>query len=111
MVCEIKPSGISKEKGKLIAEKILKLVKELHLAKMMVYISFDYDIMKTIVEINPKAITQYLNGDKSPEQLKTDGIHGADYHFSVFKSHPEWIDSAKKNNISLNAGQSIMPMI
>ncbi|MEZ4903003.1 MAG: glycerophosphodiester phosphodiesterase family protein [Spirosomataceae bacterium] len=102
LVCEIKPSGISKERGKLMAEKTLSLVKELRLEKMMVYISFDYDIMKKIVEINPKAITQYLNGDKSPEQLRADGIQGADYHFSVFKSHPEWIDSAKKNNIALN---------
>lgn len=38
----------------------------------------------------------------SPEQLKADGISGADYYFSVFKTHPEWIESAKKNNITLN---------
>ena len=49
------------------------------------YISFSYDILKKIVKLNPKAETQYLDGNKSPEQLKADGISGADYHFSVFQ--------------------------
>ena len=69
----------------------------------MVYISFDYDILKKIIGIDPSAITQYLNGDLPPEQLKADGIKGADYHFSVFQQHPEWIETAKQNKITLNA--------
>jgi glycerophosphoryl diester phosphodiesterase len=68
-----------------------------------VYISFDYDILKKIVELKPSAQTQYLTGDKAPDQVKADGMTGIDYHFSVFKLHPEWIESAKKNNIALNA--------
>jgi beta-glucanase (GH16 family) len=103
LVCEIKPSEKSKERGKTIATKVVKLAKELKAEAMVDYISFDYDILKKIIELNPKAYTQYLEGDKSPDQLKADGIRGADYHFSVFQNHPDWIESAKKNNISLNA--------
>ncbi len=103
IVCEIKPSEISKERGEIIAAKVVKLIHELKAQHMVVYISFDYDILKKIIEINPQATTQYLSGDKSPEQLKADGISGADYHFSVFQNHPYWIESAKKNNITLNA--------
>lgn len=103
LVCEIKPSGISKERGKVVAEKIVKLVHELNADQMTVYISFDYDILKKVIELNPNAETQYLEGNKSPEQLKEDGISGADYYFSVFKTHPEWIESAKQNHIVLNA--------
>ena len=102
LVLEIKPSA-TKERGKLIAEKVVALVRQLNAEPMIVYISFDYDILKKVVEINPKAATQYLNGDLSPEQLKADGITGADYHFSVFQKHPEWIENAKKNGIALNA--------
>src|SRR5690606_2908039 len=51
----------------------------------------------------PTANVQYLNGDKSPEQLKADGIKGADYHYSVFQRKPEWIQSARENKIDLNA--------
>lgn len=103
LVVEIKPSSISKERGKLVAERTVKLVQKLKAEKMVVYISFDYDILKKIMELNPTALTQYLNGDKTPEQLKANGISGADYHFSVFIKNPEWIDAAKKNNIVLNA--------
>ncbi len=103
LVCEIKPSEISKERGKRIAEKTVALFAELKAINRVTYISFDYDILKKIVEINPHAPTQYLEGNRSPEQLKADGITGADYHFSVFKLHPEWITSAKQHNILLNA--------
>ena len=102
LVVEIKPSA-SKERGRLIASKTVSLVRELNAEAMVVYISFDYDILKKIVEINPAAHTQYLNGDKTPEQLKADNIRGADYHISVFKLRPNWIEAARKNNIILNA--------
>lgn len=103
LVCEIKPSEISKERGKEIAAKVVKLVNELKANEKVMYISFDYDILKKIVAINPKAITQYLKGNKTPNQLKADGIRGANYHFSVFQNHPEWIEMAKQDNIALNA--------
>ncbi len=103
LVLEIKPSGIGKERGKLIAVNVVKLVNELQAGAMTTYISFDYDILKKIIEVNPGAPTQYLNGDRSPAELKTDGIDGADYHISVFKKNPGWIEEAKKNRILLNA--------
>lgn len=102
IVCEIKPSA-TKERGQLITERVVKLVKELKADNMLVYISFDYDILKKIVQLDPKAPTQYLEGNKSPDQLKADGISGADYYFTVFQTHPDWITSAKKNKIALNA--------
>ena len=103
LVLEIKPSKISKERGIRVADKVIQLVHELNCTNLMAYISFDYDIMKHIHAIEPKAITQHLNGDIAPAALKADGISGADYHFSVFAKNPAWITEAKKNNIQLNA--------
>jgi glycerophosphoryl diester phosphodiesterase len=103
LVLEVKPSGISKERGKGIAERAVRLVQELKAAPYIVYISFDYDMLKKIIAVSPGAETQYLNGDVAPEQLRADGITGADYHFTVFKKRPEWIGQAKNNNIVLNA--------
>lgn len=102
LVCEIKPSK-NKERGLLIAEKVYQMVNELKAQHMVIYISFSYDILKRLEELNPEVHTQYLDGSKSPEVLKRDGIDGADYYLSVFKKHPEWISSAKKNKIALNA--------
>lgn len=103
LVCEIKPSTISKERGKQIAEKVVTLFRQLHAEDKVVYISFDYDILLKIRELNPAAITQYLDGNKTPAQLKADGISGLDYHFSVFRNHPEWITEAKSLGLVLNA--------
>jgi len=103
LIVEIKPSGISKERGKTIADKVVALVRQLKAEKRVAYISFDYDMLKHIHQIEPTAITQHLNGDIAPEQLSKDGISGADYHFSVFKKNPGWIAEAKQYKLQLNA--------
>lgn len=103
LVVEIKPSGIGKERGKRIAEKVVALVRELKADKMVVYISFDYDILKKIIEMEPAALTQYLNGDQPPQQLKADRITGADYNLSVFRKNAAWVKEAKEAGIVLNA--------
>lgn len=103
LIVELKPSGVSKERARQSAAKAVELVKRLKAEAMVVYISFDYDILLKIREIDSKAITQYLDGNKSPQQLKADGINGADYHFSVFQKNPGWIAEAKQHSIALNA--------
>lgn len=103
LVCEIKPSGISKERGKKTALKVVETVKKLKAEKMTSYISFDYEILKQIRQVDPKTSLQYLEGNKSPKEVKADNISGVDYHYSVFQKHPEWIKEAKENNITLNA--------
>lgn len=103
LIVEIKPSGISKERGQAIAVKVVNLIKQLDAPKMVEYISFDYDILKKIHELDAAAITQYLEGDKAPDELKKDGISGADYHFSVYDKHPEWITQAINQQLILNA--------
>lgn len=102
LVLEIKPSTVSKERGRIVAEKAWKQVQALKASYATTYISFDLGILTRILELEPKAPTQYLNGDKTPEELKVLGIIGADYHFSVFKKNPDWIESARKNGIILN---------
>ncbi|MDP3353974.1 MAG: glycerophosphodiester phosphodiesterase family protein [Flavobacteriaceae bacterium] len=109
LILEIKPSTISKERGQLIAGKVMQLVQELGVQKKVVYISFDYDILLKLIEINLAIETQYLDGSKSPDELKSAGITGLDYHFSVFRNKPEWIQTAKKNKLVLNAWTVNLP--
>src|SRR5690606_13653493 len=92
-----------KERGQRLAQKVVELVKERHAEPWIIYISFDYAIIKKVLELQPNARVQYLNGDKSPFELKSDGVLGLDYHYSVFKKHPEWIKEAKNNKVVLNA--------
>ncbi|CAM3513992.1 glycerophosphodiester phosphodiesterase family protein [Flavobacterium chungbukense] len=103
LVCEIKPSEISKERGQKTALMSVEVVKKLKAAKNTCYISFDYDILKAIRKVDSKTSLQYLEGNKSPKEVKADKIKGVDYHYSVFQKHPEWIKEAKDNKIILNA--------
>ena len=103
LVCEIKPNK-DKEYNLKMTDKVLALVKELKAESYIhSYISFGYDILLRIIELDPKVQTQYLNGTKTPQQLKDDGISGLDYHLSKFKKNPEWIQSAKELGLTLNA--------
>jgi glycerophosphoryl diester phosphodiesterase len=103
LVLEIKPSEISKERGMDIAKKVYDLVTRMHAHSMVDYISFDINILKTLIQLNPNIFTQYLAGEISPQELNALGIKGLDYHFSVFKKNPDWIADAKKLNMKLNA--------
>lgn len=103
LVCEIKPSK-TEGRNVLMAEKVLDLVNELNAEKYIsYYISFSYEFLKKIIEIDPNAKTQFLDGSKSLEILNNDGITGLDYATGVYKRNPEWIESAKKHNLKLNA--------
>ncbi|WP_445736287.1 family 16 glycosylhydrolase [Mariniflexile sp.] len=102
LVCEIKPSKIE-GRNVIIAEKVIKLVKELKAEPfILTYISFSYEILIKVKELDKNAKTQYLDGSKTPEQLKEDGINGLDYAVFKIKRNPEWIESAKNHGLLLN---------
>ncbi len=102
LVFELKPSAVSPERGQIAAQKTVELVKELNAQPWIMYISFDYGMLKKILELDPSAKTAYLNGDKSPLEVKKDGIWGIDYNHKVFQNNPGWIQEAKDNNVNLN---------
>lgn len=103
LVFEIKPSRISKQRGRILAEKAFRLVQELGAENYVVYISFDIGIIDRILELDPSTNCQYLNGDLPPRELKAKGISGLDYNYKTFQKRPEWISEAKANDIELNA--------
>jgi glycerophosphoryl diester phosphodiesterase len=102
LVCEIKPSEISKERGKKTALMTVEIIKKLKAQKTTSYISFDYEILKQIRQVDPVTTLQYLEGNKTPKEVQLDNISGIDYHYSVFQKHPEWIKEAKESKITLN---------
>ena len=102
-VCEIKPCKYKKNND-IIATKAVQIVKNLKAENyILTYISFAYNILLKIKEVDPNAKTQYLDGSKTPEALKLDGITGLDYHVHKFRNKPEWIASAKEKGLVLNA--------
>lgn len=103
LVLEVKPSKIE-GRNILIAQKVIETVKELKAEPYVLsYISFSLEILKKIKELDNNASTQYLDGSIIPEKLKANSISGLDYPLYKLKKYPEWIESAKKLDLTLNA--------
>jgi glycerophosphoryl diester phosphodiesterase len=102
LILEIKSSQLGKERSLALTKKCVELVNKTGTAHITDYIAFDYDVCLKVKELNPKASVQYLNGDKSPEELASAGMNGLDYHYSVFKNHEDWILKAKSLELATN---------
>ena len=102
LILELKPSKISKERSMLLAKKVVEKVNQMHAQAWIIYISFDYDILKKILQLDNSAKTMYLGGDIAPSQLKADRILGGDYHFKVFEKDDQWIKKAHESGIQTN---------
>ncbi|SIO10177.1 glycerophosphodiester phosphodiesterase [Chitinophaga niabensis] len=102
LVLELKPSGLGKARAEELATKCVELIRKHQCEAWMLYISFDYNICKKIVELNPFAKIAYLMGDKTPAELKADKIWGFDYNFKVIDKDISIIKDAKKNGINVN---------
>ena len=102
LVAEIKPSKVSKERSLALAQKVVSMDQSMGLSNQVVYISFDYDVLKKVKQLAPAASLQYLNGDVSAEQLKADGID-ADYHYSIFQKNPQWIKNSRSMGVVVNS--------
>ncbi|SFD00732.1 glycerophosphodiester phosphodiesterase family protein [Flavobacterium phragmitis] len=101
LICELKNYGLDTERAKFLVSSTEKIINELNAQKYIIYISFDYNILKQLRMLNSSANIQYLNGDLPPEQLKLDNISGADYGYYVYKDHFEWIAKAKAYKLNL----------
>ncbi|HEY0612157.1 MAG TPA: glycerophosphodiester phosphodiesterase family protein, partial [Chitinophaga sp.] len=102
LVLEIKPSRVSKERGQQLAAECVAIVQRMKAQAWIYYISFDYDILKKVLELDPAAKAAYLNGDKTPEELKKDGIWGLDYNFNLYNKDKQLISKAEKLDITTN---------
>ena len=93
----------SKEREDIMAKKIVSCVKKYNLEKQVEYISFSQNLCQQFKEMCPTSEIAYLNGDLSPKEVKDKGWTGIDYHFKVFKKHPEWIKEAHELGLKVNS--------
>ena len=103
LILEIKPSSISKERSLELAEVVVGMVRKLRAQAWVDYISFDYDVLQKVKELDPFAKVAYLMGDKAPEALAQDRHYGLDYHYSVLRKNPAWFAEARQRNLTVNA--------
>ncbi len=103
LILEFKPSQISVERSERVGELSVKTVQELGAQAWVDYITFSYEGGVKAIATDPKANVAYLNGDKSPQELKEAGFFGFDYHISLLRRMPQWIAEAKALGLTTNA--------
>lgn len=102
LILEIKPSKAGAENDKVLATKVVELVQKLKVEPWVDYISFSYNILKKVKELEPEANVAYLAGDVALEKLKQDGFYGADYYYTVYQKG-DWFAKSKELGLTLNA--------
>ena len=102
LILEIKTSSISKERSLALATKCVQMVKNLNVEDITDYIAFDFDVCKKVKELAPKAHVEYLNGDKTPDEIEAAGLNGIDYHLTILKRKPEYITQIRDKKLTTN---------
>lgn len=82
--------------------RIVKMVNKYGLEERTDYISFSLPAVKEFIRHAPGADVYYLNGDLSPQELKTIGCAGLDYPLGPVKRNPEWIKQAHDLGMKVN---------
>ncbi len=102
LVLEIKTHSDPKRNTRAVEQILAEVAKAGIDRKDIEYIAFDWDITMQLVDANTGSMVSYLNGDKTPQQLKDAGVDGFDYSVNVLKKNPEWIAEAKKLKLNTN---------
>lgn len=100
---EMKPSGVSLERGLSLAGQTVQIVHNLKAQAWVSYISFDINILLKVIELDPYAKTAYLGNDKTVEELHDLGITGIDFHKSMFQNDDTLIGDAHELGMNTNA--------
>jgi len=101
LILEIKPHSTA-QRDERIVQRCLELVHMLKLQNQTEYISFSKHACEYLHAQEPTAKIAYLNGDIAPKEIKEMGLTGIDYHFNVFKKHPEWLKESQQLGVEVN---------
>ncbi len=103
LILELKAHKTPEQETRAV-EGIVKMVKDMGLENRMEYITFSRHATKEFIRLAPQGTpVYYLEGDLTPKELKEWGCAGPDYHYSVFKKHPEWITECHNLGLKVNA--------
>lgn len=101
LVLELKTQS-TPERNIELARKVVDMVKDKGMEDQVEYIAFSNLVGTELIRLAPEAKVAYLNGDKTPAELKELGYTGLDYAHKVLKKNSHWIDEAHKLGLTVN---------
>lgn len=103
LICEIKEAITGADISQKTTIETLALAEKLGISKKIIYISFGFEIVKTIKRLQPNAIVLYLENNKTINEIVNEKINGINFHFSNFISDPQISAAAKQNNLLIGS--------
>ena len=103
LICEIKEALTGVDISQKTTIETLALAEKLGISKKIIYISFGFEIVKTIKRLQPNAIVLYLENNKTINEIVNEKINGINFHFSNFISDPQISAAAKQNNLLIGS--------
>lgn len=102
LIFELKTNKLGVDRTLKSVEISLNLIKKLKAESLTEFIAFSYDACLHFRALDKNILIHYLNGDKSPQEIKEAKLTGIDYHLSVFKKNTAWAASAKTLGLKTN---------
>jgi len=102
LILEIKPHSTKKKEIRAVGT-VIRMMKRYKMQDQVEFISFSMNICKAILRLMPTAKVSYLDGNVSPQELKTLGLTGLDYDYKILEKKPEWVSQAKELGLTTNA--------
>lgn len=102
LVLEIKTHA-SADRNRAVTDSVFSILKQYGVKMSDVrIIAFDWDVICDVAARGYGKNAQYLNGDKTPAEVKAAGVWGIDYSYNVLHRNPQWIADAHKLGMSVN---------
>jgi glycerophosphoryl diester phosphodiesterase len=101
LIYELKPSKLGVDRTKEAARLSVELIKKYKVEHLTEFITFDYEAAKEFVRVYPEAKVSSLS-PTNPERLKKDNLYGLDFHYSVYKKNPNYLDLARSLSLKTN---------
>ena len=107
LVIEFKKQPDAAREDMLVDKTIAALKKHrLYNPSRVLFISFSKHICDKVAKEHPAFINQFLSSDlkgkHDPSIYGEQGINGIDYHYKMFRAHPEWVKEAYGKGMSVN---------
>ncbi len=101
LIVEMKPLA-SQEREEEAVNQLVRLLKKHHMTHQCDFISFSLNMCKILQKTLPESKVFYLSGKLNPQEIKSIGLAGLDYHISVFRKHPEWVQQSHDLGLEVN---------
>lgn len=103
LIFEIKTSKLALSRTYLMIDLIQDYLEGKNLEGQIEFILFSYEASTYLKKQLPTYKVSYLNGDKTPQEIKSVGLDGIDYYYKVYQENRTYLEDAQKLGLITNS--------